>query len=382
MITPKHRVGYIDGLRAVAILSVVACHAAQYSTLSPNATIAFLFKQGSHGVNLFFVLSGFCLAYPTLERLRQKGNAAFDIPRYAARRVVRILPPYYAMILLLTIVAIVFWRLGVPFPSSMPAHGFTAIDVFKQMFFLDYNGLPHLLTRAFWTLQIEFRWYFAFPLLLFVWARSPKAFGLIIVATLVLAMTNAGSSDLNFLPAFMLGIVAAELQITKPRWALLALPAFILLLPYGVFGVAPIPGSHVWHLLSFLFVVAAGNIALLTRILSVRLITLVGLTSYSTYLVHEPVITFLEAHGSAALMAGIVSVLCGFGFWWVAERPFVETSVRTKLLSEVETVFAKWLQRFGIPASFRLEHSIVSREPATILEPHRFDVDLRHAQVK
>ena len=89
MITPKHRVGYIDGLRAVAILSVVACHAAQYSTLSPNATIAFLFKQGSHGVNLFFVLSGFCLAYPTLERLRQKGNAAFDIPRYAARRVVR-----------------------------------------------------------------------------------------------------------------------------------------------------------------------------------------------------------------------------------------------------------------------------------------------------
>src|SRR5690242_19069564 len=62
--SPRHRIAYVDGLRAVAVLLVVAFHAAKYSGMSPAGPMASLLRAGSHGVDLFFVLSGFCLSYP------------------------------------------------------------------------------------------------------------------------------------------------------------------------------------------------------------------------------------------------------------------------------------------------------------------------------
>src|ERR1700728_4215260 len=98
------RVEYIDGLRACAVLGVLFCHAAllmpAWASIAVSSTGAPLYwlghalVEGAHGVGLFFVLSGLCLSYPTIKRLRQNGSAQFDLVRFAAHRIVRIFPPY------------------------------------------------------------------------------------------------------------------------------------------------------------------------------------------------------------------------------------------------------------------------------------------------
>ena len=87
------RIAYVDGLRALAVIGVVFCHVAILYRL-PGDTYNYL-VQGGHGVDLFFVVSGFCLSYPILLAMHNKGATTFDVSRFAARRLVRILPPYW-----------------------------------------------------------------------------------------------------------------------------------------------------------------------------------------------------------------------------------------------------------------------------------------------
>ena len=85
----------------------------------------------------------------------------------------RILPPYYIAIALLY--AASFF---VPWVNHVSLY-----DVVRQALFLD-NGTKFL-TGSFWTLPIEFRWYFFFPVGLYLWVRYPKA--------LVLMIARAGA---------------------------------------------------------------------------------------------------------------------------------------------------------------------------------------------
>ncbi len=103
----------------------------------PFASWAHLMLEGAHGVDLFFVLSGFCLSYPVLQSLRAEHAARFNITRYFAKRIVRIVPPYYAAIALLVLV-----------PAMHPPVG--AGDVFKQTVFsrLAHGVLERLLLDA------------------------------------------------------------------------------------------------------------------------------------------------------------------------------------------------------------------------------------------
>src|SRR5579871_6461631 len=158
----EHRIAYVDGLRAVAVLLVVAHHVARHAPHAP-AQVPFLsfehvLLDGSHGVDLFFVLSGFCLSYPFLQALREQGAAVFDLPRYFAKRVVRIVPPYYAVLSLFAIAGFGMHR------ASAPA------DFLKQLFFLDWH--TNFVNGSFWTLCVEFRWYFLFPLALLLWVKA------------------------------------------------------------------------------------------------------------------------------------------------------------------------------------------------------------------
>jgi peptidoglycan/LPS O-acetylase OafA/YrhL len=56
----------VDGLRAVAVLSVVVYHACKYAGHGGPPLLARVLQMCAHGVDLFFILSEFCLAYPCL----------------------------------------------------------------------------------------------------------------------------------------------------------------------------------------------------------------------------------------------------------------------------------------------------------------------------
>jgi peptidoglycan/LPS O-acetylase OafA/YrhL len=365
------RIGYVDGLRAIAVLGVLAYHSALHSSgvasfhSVPASPMMLFFRQGCHGVDLFFVLSGFCLSYPALQRLRASRSTDFDTAGYLAKRFVRIVPPYYAAIALFVLLLMLLPRLGLSLPIP-PTQPFAWLGVVENALFLDGNG--QYLNGSFWTLAVEFRWYFLFPIALWLWTRSPRAFLLGLGLAMLGLVTRLNSIDLMALPAFMLGIVAADLHIRDSRLSRLALPAFLFVLFWAVATTRydwMNPPSLLWQLSSFLFVVAAGATPWISRLLSLRFLTFVGIASYSIYLVHEPIVVLLQLHGINPLLASACALAAGVIFWAIAERPVVETALRAKLIAQFEFL-PRWFAAVGIGDSLHLEEHGRRTVPARV----------------
>jgi peptidoglycan/LPS O-acetylase OafA/YrhL len=363
------RIEFLDGLRAIAVLSVVAFHTAAHNTsllASASKPVLDVLRQGCHGVDLFFVISGFCLSYPVLLHARGGHPAPFfDICSFAARRVVRIVPPYYAAIGVLLILAASLTALHAPLPAGMPQHGFSAADVLRQGLFFDAN--VRFLNDVFWTLAVEFRWYFLFPIALWLWLRSPKAFGLIGIGAVFAAFaTRAQSVDLAVLPTFMLGIAAAELYLRNYAVVrILALPVFAIALATAyVTGQTTYfewSASPFWGLAAFCFVVAVGALRPLRALLSIKVLAGIGFASYGIYLIHEPfrglIETAFRPYAEGWILwtaAGVCAVIVGVLFSFVAERPFVSTPLRARSIAALEDALGSLFDLAGISRRMRL----------------------------
>jgi peptidoglycan/LPS O-acetylase OafA/YrhL len=83
----------LDTLRSLAIILVVNCHAA--TAFDPERLYAL--RGGGHGVDLFFVLSGWLLGHLLFTELKRTGT--IDVRRFWLRRWMRTLPAYYAVLL-------------------------------------------------------------------------------------------------------------------------------------------------------------------------------------------------------------------------------------------------------------------------------------------
>lgn len=362
------RIAYVDGLRAIAVLAVVASHSAKWASSPHGTVLANMWSDGAHGVDLFFVLSGFCLSYPFLRAARSKGSATFSVSGYFARRIVRIVPPYYLAMLVLAIGLAAATSAGLVVPLEAGATHQAALDIVRQALFLDRHVT--FINQSFWTLAIEWRWYFLFPLCLLLWMRSPRAFcALVVVCAAAAAWTHAGGWDLLTLPAFLLGIVAADLELERRpigRTAVLlfalSLGIAILLDPAYVLGYS-LQQPIGWQLAAFFFVLAAGSVPALRAILSLRPLVWIGIASYSIYLVHEPIIGLLANNTAiGAILAGLCSVLCGALFWLVFERWFVAQPFKGKLIGRVQPAIAPLLGFLRIPKSFVLRREAVTIE--------------------
>jgi peptidoglycan/LPS O-acetylase OafA/YrhL len=347
---PAHpeRLRYLDGIRAVAILAVIADHIAWHmpglarASFLPlsfsNASVAFghLMLEGAHGVDLFFVVSGFCLSYPFLKRYYAGGTTGFSAANFFSKRIVRILPPYY--------VALAFFGLAEVF-----RHKAQLQDVLAQSVFWNPSGT--VVNETFWTLGIEFRWYLLFPLLLFVWLRARPLFWAILgTAALATLSIASRTPDVAALPGFMLGIVAAEIGLKKSRVANHAPALFCLAVAaafaaepfYGrVFGaqrsVSFLPLQITWQLAAFCFVIAAGASRRLGALLSASAFVAVGTISYSLYLTHAPVVVAIDSIaqriGIPATVALVAIAVGAFGlqFFRLFEKPFLSGEARRRL---------------------------------------------------
>ncbi len=163
---PKNSIASLDGVRALACLSVITYHlsllvigAHIWKPVEPFTTGLIL--SGASGVTLFFVLSGFLLFLPYAQALLFERNWP-SAWRFYLRRFFRIVPAYYAALFLIIL-------LFPPQPTNQqylqPAH--TQDLLLFLLFFMDSTkATNHQINGPFWTLAIEWQYYLLLPLLM------------------------------------------------------------------------------------------------------------------------------------------------------------------------------------------------------------------------
>ncbi|QPG58670.2 acyltransferase [Shewanella eurypsychrophilus] len=115
------RINFIDSLRGIAILGVIATHAASFS--SYDGLFSSVILQAGYGVQLFFIISAFTIFF-TLDRASQ--NDPRFIKNFYIKRLLRIAPVYWLGILIYTMVFGLESRGWLPGPElwHFPLHFF------------------------------------------------------------------------------------------------------------------------------------------------------------------------------------------------------------------------------------------------------------------
>jgi len=323
------RLDQIDGLRAVAVLAVVGFHTLLGAWHGGRAPL--WVACGARGVDLFFAISGFCLAYPFLRARRLTGTTGPAYGAFLARRLSRIAPPYWIALLGFAALGLT----GFGFPTAAAVH--RGPEVLRELgldaVFLT-SSAPTF-DASFWTIGIEMRWYLLFPLLLGVYMRSRVAFGAVGLACWIAYFFGPfGVADEGTLPCFMLGIVAADVCLARlriRRYALgagaatLALAAALQARSAGVDH-----GDPLWQIAAFLLLVAATG-GVFARVLRWAPLRSIGIASFSIYLVHQPILQWLEGVGIAPWSSAVAALACGFGFYYAVERPLFDPGVRAAM---------------------------------------------------
>jgi peptidoglycan/LPS O-acetylase OafA/YrhL len=360
---PPRRLHALDGLRAIAALSVLAYHAWLYtkprvSSGVKHATSDYWWHELRLGLVLFFVLSGFLLYGPWV-RAALTGARRPSTRGYAIRRAARILPAYWVAI---AASVVLLWKHdAVPGVRLPDASNLWLFGVFGQNFRED-----SLLTLnpPSWTLAVEATFYVLLPLL-GVLAVAGRRVGVVAAPVLFfgigLAYNFAMSDETGlspivskvlpaFAPYFALGMLAAVLahgRTLGPRvmWSLLAAGSALVVADAWWAADNATRGSHAQSLRIWRDTAAAAGFALILlgtsaartapRLLMSRPMVWVGERSYGIYLWHVPLLLVLRSQGLLPLstVAGMavvlpVTLLVAEASWRWIERPAQDWSRR------------------------------------------------------
>src|SRR3954470_12940694 len=173
----------VDGLRAIAVLAVIAFHAL------PSAVTG-----GFVGVDVFFVISGFLISGLIAKEME---NGSFTFRGFYTRRIKRIFPAYIVVALTTLIVSslLLIPNEYIFYTTSLAASWAFVSNVFFSMLSWGYFGqrteeFPLLHT---WSLSVEEQFYFVFPILLLLLYRYLR--GRIVPALLVLGLAFLAMSE-------------------------------------------------------------------------------------------------------------------------------------------------------------------------------------------
>lgn len=357
------RLGGFDGLRAIAALSVFVYHLIYFAPVA-DRSVQQLLEQLRAGVWIFFVLSGFLL-YRPYARSRAEGRSSPSLRSYAARRVLRILPAYWAALCFLTYVvhATVIAERGPR--DALIQFGFLQIYTLEHTFL----GLAHT-----WSLAVEAVFYALLPMYAASIGVLPgrrilgrELVGVAVLVTVGLVWTVATQGDdikqqwlPNFLMAFGAGILLAVVE--NHRTAMPRVIAFVERLgrhPATCFGVAAIallvrsridiPGentltSQAFYLFAAValvlpFVFPANQGGITHSLMRNRIVVFLGRISYGIFLWHYLLIRIVRDDwfgwsaddaktlvvGALALMLTLVAATVS---WYAIERPALSLAGR------------------------------------------------------
>lgn len=352
----------IDGMRALAILSVVIFHAFP-STL----------KGGFIGVDIFFVISGYLISGIILKGLDEKN---FSFGSFYAHRIKRIFP---ALVIVLVCVSVAGWFLLLPDELRELGKHIAASVMYLQNYALageagyfdtasDLKPLTHM-----WSLAIEEQFYLVFPLVLVcAWRFGLNLLTIIILAALVSFALNiqgvkANPSTAYYLPQIrfwelLTGSALAYIDLYKKTYVLdvfaklafcpvffsrppiaarknellgemfsaagitlIAVSLFLIEKGYsfpGWWGIGPVFGA-------FLIIFGGPETWINRVLLSSRPMVFVGLISYPLYLWHWPLLSFAQivSDGGASVITRTIILVASVILAWLTFR-FIERPIR------------------------------------------------------
>jgi len=321
----RERLDGIESLRAYAAVSIIMFHLIGSGGIKIPEALSFIGTHFGQGVPLFFVVSGFSLAYGYLGRLRDEAS----VKTYYRRRFFRIAPLFYA--------ALVFQLVWLWYAYGAT---FRWTDIALNATFL-FNFVPRLtdgIVPASWTIGVEMLFYAMFPALLLWCTNLPRTLVAVGLATLAAGQFGVDTKALgdqmpafvyhNFiknLPLFLwgvtafhvLGLVTSTLSAANRRyagWVLAALAICGLFLLYHwqtlymYFWVRDL--RSVWDTLWGVpfGVLCIGLAVHPTRVISNPVTRYVGQISFSVYIVHANI---LWEAGRAGLFEWVFAHLPG-----------------------------------------------------------------------
>lgn len=334
---PKYRRD-IDGLRAVAVLAVLAFHG--LSAALPGGFV---------GVDIFFVISGYLISSIIFENLEQD---RFSYVEFYARRIRRIFP---ALVVVLVFSYVAGWLLL--FPEEFRAlgkHTAAGAGFLANVFFYMERGYFDSSDQAkpllhLWSLGVEEQFYIVWPLLLgLVWRRRYGLIGTTLTvafASFALNLYLVGhDSDAAFyspLTRFwelMLGGLLAYRKMRRPEagagadnWIAFAGAALIAVSLVVIDKTRPFPGW--WALLptaGACLVISANPASWFNRrVLGNPVAVWIGKISYPLYLWHWPLLSFARIDEGHAVGAGVrVAALAASFVLAAATYRWIETPIR------------------------------------------------------
>jgi peptidoglycan/LPS O-acetylase OafA/YrhL len=305
---------------------------------------------GRMAVATFIVVSGFSLA---LAPMRDGGNLVGGVRRFLRRRAWRILPAYWAALVLSVLISAVFLQPDLGAGAIAKTVGVYGLMFQNVVGSANPNG-------ALWSIAVEWQIYFVFPLILLVARRTAVVTAVLMTALVViLAHEAAGFGGLldkingltpEFLALFALGVLAVWIGRGDRAHAFRRPLAVVALLTLGSFvALAAVQGSewmvarYFWidllfgtGVASLLALIHAGGLRHARRFLASRALMWLGLFSYSIYLIHDPIVGVLHSYVfgpmnvsplatfalSLALGLPVVLAFC-YGFHLLFEAPFL-----------------------------------------------------------
>ena len=343
----------IDGLRAVAVFSVVMHHA-QFAIFGNDP-----FKGGFIGVDIFFVISGYLI---TTILLKEMNASAFSFLAFFERRARRILP---ALFVVLAVSVPFAWFLLLPLPlvayagSVLAAIGSVSNFWFwaEDSYWADPSQLKPFLHT--WSLAVEEQFYLLFPPALLILHRFARRYllGFFLIGFLVSLQLAQSFSDTHTKTAFYLlpmrgwellaGSIIACIELERgrighPVMNAIAPPIGLYLIIHSVFTfneamqhpsfltLEPIIG-----VMLLIWFMRPGEI--ISKLLSSKPFVWLGKISYSFYLWHFPVFAFARVQDWFSAPMGKVGFIALSLALSVASYRFIEQPARNKELISGKT---------------------------------------------
>ncbi len=376
----------IDGLRAIAIISVLLFHA-KFA----------IFSGGYLGVDIFFVISGYLI---TTILLNDLSADKFSILNFYERRARRILPAFFIVVFFSMIAA---WFLMTPLTAKFFYQSaiYSTLSISNITFALanenDYFDFAAELKPLLhtWTLGLEEQFYIFFPITLFViWKFCRKYLLHFIIAGIIFSLLAASfllfkrQPILNFylLPSrgweLLAGSLIAYLEMKSAIKIKAAYASFLagfgllmIILSILLFK-AETPHPSYLTLLpitgTMLVIAFSRSDCIAKKILSARVLVFVGLMSYSLYLWHNPIFSFARLYmidpPTKLHYAGLIAVSSGIAYlsYRYVETPFRDRNrFGNKAIWSLSAVCAAIV--IGV-SSFIISHKVF---------PERFAEDFR-----